>query len=82
MTSTGPIESWNVNPTEVGPLYPFAGWEVLMFAVCVAFSVLFMVWKFRTESADYDAKVKQLGEPGELAKALAATQVTDDHRLE
>ena len=82
MTSTGPIENWNVNPTEVGPLYPFAGWESLMFAVCVAFCVLFMVWKFRTESADYDAKVKQLQAPGELAKALAANQATDDHRLE
>lgn len=82
MTSTGPIESWNVNPTEVGPLYPFAGWEILMFAVCVAFSVFFMIWKFRTENTYYDAKVKQLGKPGELANALAANRFTDEHRPE
>ncbi len=70
MNSTGPIESWNINPTEVGPIYPFAGWELLMVAVCVAFFVAFMVWKFVSENAKYAEQVRQLHASDELARAL------------
>ena len=51
MNSTGPIDTWNINPIDVGPIYPFAGWEVLMFVACLAFCIYFMVWKFRMENA-------------------------------
>ena len=70
MGSTGPIESWNINPTEVGPIYPFAGWEILMFAAAVAFGIVFMVWKFKTENAKYAAKAQQLRESDEWDRVL------------
>ena len=72
MSSTGLIENWKNNPIDVGPIYPFVGWEMLMFVACVAFCVAFIVWKFITESATYSAKANQLRESGELAKALEA----------
>jgi hypothetical protein len=72
MSSTGPIESWNVNPFDVGPLYPFAGWETWMFAACVAFCVVFMYWKFATESAKYRIRARTLRESDELARVLGA----------
>lgn len=67
MNSTGPIESWNVNPIDVGPIYPFVGWEPLMCLVCVSFCVLFMAWKFLTESAKYAQATRHLRESNELA---------------
>jgi hypothetical protein len=70
MGSTGPIQSWQINPAEVGPIYPFAGWEILMLVACLAFGVMFMVWKFNSESANYAQKSRQLRESGELAKIL------------
>ncbi len=70
MGPTGPIESWNINPIDVGPIYPFVGWEILMFVASVAFCVAFMVWKFKTESAKYAAKAQELRESDELAKTL------------
>ena len=70
MNSTGPIDSWNVNPLDVGPIYPFVGWEMLMFVASVAFCVAFMVWKFKTENAKYAAKARELRESDELASAL------------
>ena len=76
MNSTGPIESWNINPIDVGPIYPFVGWEPLMCLVCVAFCVLFMVWKFLTESAKYAQATKHLRESHELAKALTNSSTT------
>ena len=72
MNSTGPIESWNVNPMDVGPIYPFEGWESLMFTASVAFCIAFMVWKFATESATYAEKARQLRESDDLADSLAA----------
>ena len=69
MNSTGPIENWNVNPTEVGPLYPFVGWEMAMVVVCVAFFLAFMVWKFATENAKYADQVRRLRASGDLAEA-------------
>ncbi len=66
MAVTGPIDSWNNNPLDVGPIYPFAGWEVLMFAVCVAFCIAFIVWKLVTESAKYASAAQTLRESGRL----------------
>jgi hypothetical protein len=77
MKSTGPIESWNVNPLEVGPIYPFAGWEPLMFTACVAFCLFFIVWKFLMENAKYASKVRRIREADELNKA-----VTNNHSSE
>lgn len=70
MNATGPIESWNVNPIDVGPIYPFAGWETLMFTACVAFCLFFIVWKFLTENAQYASKVRQLRETNALHQAV------------
>jgi hypothetical protein len=69
MNSTGPVENWNNNPTEVGPLYPFVGWEMLMVVVCVAFFLAFMVWKFATENAKYAEQVQNLRASNDLPKA-------------
>ena len=71
MKSTGPIESWNVNPNDVGPLYPFAGWELTMFLLCLCSCVGFMVWKFVTEHRDYDKKSAKLRNSNELEEILS-----------
>jgi len=74
--SLATINSWNVNPVELGPLYPFVGWEVLMFLACMAFCIWFMVWKFRSEKAHYTERVQRLNETDELQRAL----LTSDSR--
>lgn len=72
MNSTGLVHSWNVNLSELGPIYPFVGWEGTMLAVCAAMCVAFMIWKFATETAKYAERVEELRAPGALAAALAA----------
>ena len=79
MGSTGPIETWNVNPMDVGPIYPFVGWEVLMFAACVLFFVFFLVWKITSENAKYAASVQKLQET-DVSQALAAAKSTGNHK--
>ena len=64
------IETWNVNPTDVGPIYPFVGWEREMLVACAAFCLAFMVWKFRTESDRYAARARELRNSNELHRLL------------
>ncbi len=72
MNSTGPVKSWNINPIDVGPIYPFVGWEMLMFASCVVFCAVFLIWKFLTENSKYADKARRLRQQNELENVLGA----------
>lgn len=50
--NSGPIQTWNLNPADVGPLYPFVGWEGVMTVIAVALWLGFHVWHYRKETAD------------------------------
>jgi len=52
---TGLVESWQTHPTELGPLYPFVGWEVAMTIACTVVFVAFLIWKIRSENRRYDS---------------------------
>ena len=73
MIRTGDIETWAANPAEMGPLYPFVGWEVAFLVMCVALWLAWTVWQMARESTDYADQDKKLKEPGELDKYLSAT---------
>ena len=72
MGPTGLVDNWRFDPSVMGPIYPFVGWELLMLASCAAFFVWFMVWKFCTENAKYAAAARQLRDSGELETVLDA----------
>ncbi len=59
---TGLVPSWNVDPMELGPLYPFVGSEMILFVVCVALWVAFTVWQMRFETERNDAAAQALAE--------------------
>ena len=58
--STGLIESWTGNPLEVGPLYPFVGYEVHLFVVCFILWVVYTIWQMRFEAENYSDEVTEL----------------------
>ena len=62
MLSTGNVETWQGNPLELGPLYPFVGAEAIMFVASLTVFVAFLVWKFKWEQAKYDQQVKDLND--------------------
>jgi hypothetical protein len=59
MQRTGIIERWGGNPLEMGPLYPFAGYEWLMFAVCVGLWILWTIWQMRFETTEYEQVTRE-----------------------
>ena len=72
MNGTGLVESWETEPLEIGPMYPFVGWEVAMYVACVAFCLAFTIWKFVSEHRKYMSKARELRESDELEKIFSA----------
>lgn len=67
--STIGYESWAVDLAEVGPVYPFQGYEVLMVILGVAFWLIFHRIQFVREGAHLE-KAKHIGDAEKVAKAL------------
>lgn len=75
--STGNVTSWDGNIADVGPIYPFVGWEGLMVVLCIVFWVAWHVWQIRIESRRLASEAERLGQAGNLQQAVA-----DEHSLQ
>ncbi len=60
--TTGKITSWTGNPLDIGPLYPFVGWEMPLFLLCFALWFAYTVWQLKFESATYSAELEEKSE--------------------
>tara|TARA_B100001146_G_scaffold194982_1_gene182400 strand:- start:109 stop:339 length:231 start_codon:yes stop_codon:yes gene_type:complete len=60
MSLIGTVDSWAGNPLEVGPMYPWVGFEVGFFLVSLALWIGWMVWLLKTEGAAYLHEVQRL----------------------
>ena len=60
MSLLGAIESWAGNPLEIGPMYPWVGWEVVLFLVSLALWLCWMVWQIKTEGEAYSQEAQRL----------------------
>jgi len=72
--STGSVENWDGNVIDLGPIYPFVGWEGFMVALCVIIWVGWHIWLIRMENRRLDDQARQLRQSGNLQRA-----VTDEH---
>jgi hypothetical protein len=75
--STGNFDNWDGNVLDIGPIYPFVGYEGLMVILCIVFWVGWHVIQIRMENAELDSDARELRKPGNLAKA-----VQDEHTPE
>lgn len=66
---TGQIDTWTGNPADVGPMYPFVGYEVPLFVVCVVLWLAYTVWQMRHENAVYREELDQCASAGPSASA-------------
>jgi hypothetical protein len=58
--STGNVENWVGTISEIGPIYPFVGWEFFMFVLGMAAWVGWHVWQTRFENNTYREDLKRL----------------------
>ena len=70
--STGEIANWDGNIVDIGPIYPFVGWEGLMVVLCLVFWIGWHIVQIRIENAQLDQEAQNLRQAGGLKKALDA----------
>jgi hypothetical protein len=75
--TTGNVLDWGGNMFDLGPLYPFVGWEVPMVLLCLVVWIGWHILQIRMENRHLEEQAAKLRQDGNLQKALLA-----EHTLE
>jgi hypothetical protein len=75
--STANFENWDGNIADLGPIYPFVGWEGFMVVLCIVFWIGWHVVQIKMENKKLDDQTRDLRRSGRLQQAL-----TDEHSIE
>ncbi len=68
--STGSFENWAGTITDIGPLYPFVGTEMLWFILALVFWIGWHVVQTKRENAEYEEAIKRFGGSESLKKIV------------
>ena len=71
--STTPVESWAVDISTLGPVYPFVGSEMVMVIVGVVLWVLFHIIQITQENRILNEEQRALSDPQRLQEAIRMT---------
>ena len=74
---TGSFSDWNGAMFDLGPLYPFVGWETAMVIVLAIFWVGWHVAQMRAESRYLEDKARKLREGDNLQRAVQAERTIE-----
>jgi hypothetical protein len=73
---TGNVANWDGNIVDIGPIYPFVGWEGFMVVLCIIFWIGWHILQVRAENRQLEDEARALRSNG-LSKA-----VESEHTLE
>lgn len=62
--------TWAVDLKDIGAVYPWLGWEVIMVVVAIALWILWHILQIRQENQDYAEDIKLYGSKESVKKAL------------
>ena len=74
---TGNFTDWNGNITDIGPIYPFVGLEVLMVILALIFWIGWHVVQIRMENRQLESEAQALRQGDNLPRVLQ-----EEHTLE
>jgi len=75
--STANFANWDGNILDIGPIYPFVGWEGLMVVLCIVFWVGWHIVQIKIENKQLEEDARALRQSGNLQRA-----VETEHTLE
>ncbi|MGB1883388.1 MAG: hypothetical protein ACPHUF_05745 [Gammaproteobacteria bacterium] len=70
--STGSFENFAGTITEIGPLYPFVGSEMILVGAAVIFWLWWHISEMRIEKREYEEEVERYGDQNAIKKRLDA----------
>lgn len=68
---------WNGNVAELGPLYPFVGWEVAMVLILLVVWVIWHIRQISMENKQLEDEAAAMRKSGAMQKAIA-----EEHTIE
>jgi hypothetical protein len=68
--TTGNFTDWNGNMLDLGPIYPFVGWEVPMVILAFIFWIGWHIVQLRMETRQQDEEARLLRQGDNLLKAV------------
>ena len=57
---TGNFGNWDGTITDIGPIYPFVGWEMVMVVILLVFWVAWHITQIRKEYRDFENEIRAL----------------------
>jgi uncharacterized membrane protein YjfL (UPF0719 family) len=69
---TGNFTDWNGAMTDIGPIYPFVGWEVVMVVILLIVWVIWHIMQIRMENRLHDEHAALLRQGDNLHQAALA----------
>jgi hypothetical protein len=75
--STGSFENWAGTITDIGPLYPFVGTEMLWVILGLAFWIWWHVVETKRENKTYEEEIKRFGSAASLTKIVNGERPED-----
>ncbi|HWA46823.1 MAG TPA: hypothetical protein VG742_01045 [Dongiaceae bacterium] len=75
--STGNFANWDGNIMDLGPIYPFVGWEGIMVLIGIVFWIGWHIWQIKMENKQLEDEARALRQSGNLQRAVEA-----EHTLE
>jgi hypothetical protein len=70
--STGSFANWNGDMFDLGPIYPFVGWEVPLVILCAICWIGWHVLQIRMESRQLENEERALRQGDRLRRVLEA----------
>ena len=74
---TGNFTNWDGNIADLGAVYPFVGWELLMVLVLLVVWIVWHVMQIQMENRQLDDEAAAMRKSGAMQKALQ-----DEHTLQ
>jgi hypothetical protein len=75
--TTGNFADWNGNILDIGPIYPFVGWEVPMVIVGLIFWIGWQYLQIQMENGQLAEEKNNLRQGDNLRKAVEAENVIE-----
>lgn len=75
--NTGSFSDWSGAMFDLGPLYPFVGWETVMVILLVIFWIGWHVVQMRGENRQWEDEARRLREGDNLQKAMQAERTPE-----
>ena len=71
---TGFVDSWATTPSDVGPMYPFVGWEFPLLVICLMLWIGFTLWQMKFEDSTYAEECEALNAGDQLSKTVEESE--------